>query len=165
MPSVIHNRFAVSFDYPVHFTDNVFDPASDLLCGVFDRLGEKRVHRVAVFVDAGLAEARPGLESSIRAYAHAHADAFELATEPIRIPGGFKAKNDLAIIQNIVFALGNLHMDRQSVVLAIGGGSMLDATGLAASLIHRGLRLVRMPSTVLAQCDAGVGVKNGIDHH
>ena len=165
MPTVIHNRFAVSFDYPVHFTDNAFDPASDLLCGVFDRLGEKRVHRVAAFVDAGLAEARPGLEASIRAYAHAHADAFELTMEPLRIPGGCKAKNDIAIIQNIVFALGNLHMDRQSFVLAIGGGSMLDATGLAASLIHRGLRLVRMPSTVLAQCDAGVGVKNGIDHH
>ena len=42
---------------------------------------------------------------------------------------------------------------------------MLDATGLATALIHRGLRLVRMPSTVLAQDDAGIGVKNGIDHH
>lgn len=165
MDSVINNRFAVHFDYPVHFTDNAFDPASDLLCRVFDRLGEKRVHRVATFIDAGLAEARPSLETSIRAYAHAHAGAFELAMEPIRIPGGYKAKNDVTIIQNIVFALGNLHMDRQSFVLAIGGGSMLDATGLAAALIHRGLRLVRMPSTVLAQCDAGVGVKNGIDHH
>ena len=40
---------------------------------------------------------------------------------------------------------------------------MLDSIGLAASLIHRGVRLVRIPTTVLAQDDAGVGVKNGID--
>ncbi len=165
MSSVIHNRFAVHYDYPVHFADNVFDPASNLLCGVFDRLGERRVHRVAAFVDAGLADARPGLETAIQAHAHAHADAYELVAAPMRVPGGHLAKNDFAVIQNIVFAMGNLHIDRQSFVLAVGGGSMLDATGLAAALIHRGVRLVRMPSTVLAQCDAGVGVKNGIDHH
>lgn len=163
--SVINNHFAVTFDYPVHFTENAFAPESDLLCRVFDKLGEGRRHRVAVFIDAGLADARPGLEEAIRHYAHAHEDAFELAAGPIRLPGGFAVKNDNKILQDILFHLGNLHMDRQSVVLAIGGGSLLDAVGLAASLLHRGLRLVRMPSTVLSQADAGVGVKNGVDHH
>ena len=163
--SVINNHFAVTFDYPVHFTENAFAPESDLLCRVFNKLGEGRRHRVAAFIDAGLADARPSLEESIRHYAHAHEDSFELAGDPIRLPGGFAVKNDNKILQDILFHLGNLHLDRQSVVLAIGGGSLLDAVGLAASLLHRGLRLVRMPSTVLSQADAGVGVKNGVDHH
>ncbi len=165
MNTVINNTFEVAFDYPVHFMENAFDPASDLLPRVFDRRGEGRRHRVVVFIDAGLATAQPGLEPAIRAFAHAHARAFELAADPIRLPGGPEAKNDTAIIKDILFTLGNLHMDRQSIVLAIGGGSMLDAAGLATALLHRGLRLVRMPSTVLAQADAGIGVKNGIDHH
>lgn len=165
MNTTINNSFSVTFDYPVHFTENAFSPDSDLLCRVFDKLNEGRRHRVAVFIDSGLADAQPDLEAVIRAYAHTHADAFELATDPIRVPGGPSAKNDPAVLKDILFTLGNLHMDRQSIVLAIGGGSMLDATGLATALIHRGLRLVRMPSTVLAQDDAGIGVKNGIDHH
>ena len=56
-------------------------------------------------------------------------------------------------------------MCRQSFVIAIGGGSVLDMVGFGASLVHRGVRLVRMPTTVLAQNDAGVGVKNGMNEH
>jgi 3-dehydroquinate synthase len=52
---------------------------------------------------------------------------------------------------------------RQSFVLAVGGGAVLDAAGYAAATAHRGLRLIRVPTTVLAQNDAGVGVKNGIN--
>ena len=59
--------------------------------------------------------------------------------------------------------LAALKIDRQSYVLAIGGGAMLDVVGYAAATLHRGVRLVRMPTTVLAQNDAGVGVKNGIN--
>jgi 3-dehydroquinate synthase len=54
-------------------------------------------------------------------------------------------------------------LDRQSYVIAVGGGAMLDAVGLGAALVHRGVRLVRLPTTVLAQGDAGIGVKNGIN--
>jgi 3-dehydroquinate synthase len=48
-------------------------------------------------------------------------------------------------------------------VIAIGGGAFLDAVGFAAATAHRGLRLIRLPSTTLAQADAGLGVKNGIN--
>ena len=48
-------------------------------------------------------------------------------------------------------------------MIVIGGGAVLDAVGLAAALVHRGLRLVRLPTTVLAQCDSGVGVKNAVN--
>lgn len=55
------------------------------------------------------------------------------------------------------------HMDRQSFIIIIGGGAVMDAVGLAATLVHRGLRQIRVPTTVLGQNDAGVGVKNGVN--
>ena len=47
--------------------------------------------------------------------------------------------------------------------MAIGGGAVLDMAGYAAATAHRGIRLIRVPTTVLAQNDSGVGVKNGIN--
>lgn len=157
--------FAVSYDYPVHFTRGAFDVRNPLLRDTFRRLGEDRAHRVAVYVDEGLAAANPSLPNAIRTYFHEHAGALELAGVPEIVPGGPEAKTRIELLRDVTTALGNLHLDRQSFVLAVGGGSMLDAVGLAVALVHRGLRLVRMPSTVLAQCDAGIGVKNGVDAH
>ena len=54
-------------------------------------------------------------------------------------------------------------LDRHSFILAIGGGAALDMVGYAAATTHRGVRLIRVPTTVLAQNDAGVGVKNGVN--
>jgi 3-dehydroquinate synthase len=50
-------------------------------------------------------------------------------------------------------------------VVIVGGGGVLDAIGFGAAIVHRGLRVVRVPSTVLAQNDAGVGVKNAMNLH
>ncbi|MCV5942208.1 3-dehydroquinate synthase, partial [Escherichia coli] len=44
-----------------------------------------------------------------------------------------------------------------------GGGAVLDMVGFAAATAHRGVRLVRVPTTVLAQNDSGVGVKNSVN--
>jgi 3-dehydroquinate synthase len=48
-------------------------------------------------------------------------------------------------------------------MMVIGGGAVLDMGGFAAATAHRGIRLIRVPTTVLAQNDSGVGVKNGIN--
>ncbi len=165
LPDTIQQAFAVQFDYPVHFARDVFEPANSLLADVFARRGETRVHRVVVCLDEGLAAAQPELQAKIKAWFHAHSERVELSSGPILIPGGPEAKTSHDVLRDLMWTLGNVHLDRQSFVLAIGGGSMLDATGLAVSMVHRGLRLVRMPSTTLAQNDAGIGVKNGVDEH
>ena len=54
-------------------------------------------------------------------------------------------------------------MDRHSFALVLGGGAVQDAAGFAAATAHRGIRTVRMPTTVLSQNDSGVGVKNGVN--
>ena len=161
---VYRQAFSVPFEYPVLFTHGVFDPDSDQLPGVLDRLGEGRRHRAIVAIDDGLLAAQGDLDKRIKEAFHAHPERMELAGV-ITVPGGERAKNGWEPVRDVMWAIGNLHLDRQSFVIAVGGGAMLDMVGFAASIVHRGLRLVRVPTTTLAQGDGGVGVKNGMDEH
>ncbi len=160
-----HQRITVSYDFPVHFTHGVFDPRNPLLADVLDRLGERRRHRAVAYVDSGVAAASPRLTSQIKEYFHVHAARVELAGGPEVIVGGEAAKTGWTHVRDVMWAVGNLHLDRQSYILAVGGGGVLDMIGFAAGIVHRGLRLIRIPTTTLAQNDAGVGVKNGMDEH
>ena len=162
---VYHQEISVPFEYPVYFTHGVFDPANDLFTSALDRLNERRRHRAAVYVDSGAADAHPGLLERIREYFHAHADGLELAGAGQTVTGSEAAKTGWSVVREVMWTIGNLHLDRQSFIVAIGGGAVLDMVGFAASLVHRGLRLVRVPTTVVAQNDCGVGVKNGMDEH
>lgn len=162
---VYEQSFTVSFDYPVHFVHNAFAPGSDLLASILDRRGGNRPHKLMVFVDDGVANAHPGLVADIEANAASHADRIRLVEKPEIVAGGEHAKNGWGDVRRIMESVGRHHMCRQSVVLAVGGGSVLDMIGFAVSLVHRGLRIVRAPSTVLAQNDAGVGVKTGMNEH
>jgi 3-dehydroquinate synthase len=83
--------------------------------------------------------------------------------EMVRVPGGEDIKNDPAAIQELIRALRERAIDRHSYAVAIGGGAVLDAVGYAAAIFHRGVRHIRLPTTVLAQNDSGVGVKNAIN--
>ena len=164
-PDVYRQRFSVPFEYPVYFTHDVFRADDPLFESVLARLGEKRRHRALVYVDAGVAAAHPALVQRVKDYFHARPGTLELASSPELIPGGEAAKTSWDRVKDVMWSIGNHHLDRQSFVVAIGGGGVLDMVGFAASLVHRGLRLVRLPTTVLAQNDAGVGVKNAMDEH
>jgi 3-dehydroquinate synthase len=156
-------RFTVTFEYPVHFTERVFQPANPVLADVVARLEPERRHRCLVFVDDGLLEARPGLAQEIIDYARAHAGRMQLVCPPLPIPGGERIKSELFFVEQMQQRLHEHNIDRHSYVIAIGGGAVLDAVGLIAAVTHRGVRLIRVPTTVLAQDDSGVGVKNGVN--
>ncbi len=156
-------RFEVPFEYPVYFTEGVLDPDNPVLADALSRLEPDKRHRFLVFVDDGLVRARPRLADSVAAYAARHAERLDLVAEPVAVPGGEVVKTDLAFVERMQRALFEHHIDRHSYVIAIGGGAVLDAVGLVAATTHRGVRHVRVPSTVLAQDDSGVGVKNGIN--
>jgi 3-dehydroquinate synthase len=119
--------------------------------------------RVLVVLDDGLVTAAPNLPDAITRWSSTHADRVQAAGSPLVVPGGEQAKNDRTVFDQVVRAIHERHICRQSFVLAVGGGAMLDAVGLAAATAHRGVRLIRLPSTTLSQADAGVGVKNGIN--
>jgi 3-dehydroquinate synthase len=162
-PVRVHDQgFTVAFHYPIAFCRGALDPADQTLSWAVSRLEPGRRHPVYVVLDAGLVACWPDLEAKLRAYAAAHSAVLELRGVH-EIPGGEAAKNDAELIGELQARFAHAKLDRQAVVLAIGGGAVLDAVGYAASVTHRGLRVVRMPSTVLAQNDAGVGVKTSIN--
>jgi len=156
-------RFAVPYEFPVVFTEGVFDPENPALRDVLCRLEPAKRHRVVFFVDDGLNAGRAPLAEAIASYAQRHSDVMELACAPVVVPGGEKIKSDLHFVESIQQKLFELHIDRHSYVIAVGGGAVLDAIGLVASTTHRGVRHIRIPTTVLAQNDSGVGVKNGVN--
>jgi len=63
----------------------------------------------------------------------------------------------------VLEAVDAYHLDRHAYLAAIGGGAVLDMVGYAASIAHRGIRHLRIPTTVLSQNDSGIGVKNSIN--
>jgi len=156
-------QFAVSYEYPVCFTDNLFDPGNSLLRDTLCRLEAEKTHRLIFFVDEGVMSALPGLAAAIQAYCLAHARHIELVCPPVAMPAGEVIKSELHFIEQMQQLLHEHRLDRHSYVLAIGGGALLDAVGLVAATSHRGIRHIRIPTTVLAQNDSGVGVKNGVN--
>ena len=99
----------------------------------------------------------------IQAYARRYREFVELVAPPLVVPGGERVKNDPHLVEQVQEAIHGGAICRHSYVVAIGGGALLDMVGYAAATAHRGVRLVRIPTTVLAQSDSGVGVKNGIN--
>ena len=73
-------------------------------------------------------------------------------------------KNDFSQLENIWAAIEAAGLCRHSYVIALGGGAVLDLVGFAAATAHRGIPLVRLPTTSLSQGDGGVGVKNGVNY-
>jgi 3-dehydroquinate synthase len=161
--TAVSQRIDVAWEFPVTFTHAVFAPANPVLADTLNRLGENRRHRAMIFIDARVAAAHPSLAKQAADYFSAHPAKMELTGEPQLVPGGESVKNDFALVEDFMRRMLDAHLDRQSFVIIVGGGAVMDAVGLAAALVHRGLRQVRVPTTVLGQNDAGVGVKNGVN--
>jgi 3-dehydroquinate synthase len=162
-PTRIQQSFSVPFAYDVTFTRDALVPDNGALLEAFTRGESERRHRVLSIVDAGLAAAWPELSGWLTAYFTRHAGRLELVALPAPVVGGEAAKNDPPVIDRLHALFHEHHMDRHSFVLVLGGGAVQDAAGFAAATAHRGLRVVRVPTTVLSQNDSGVGVKNGVN--
>jgi 3-dehydroquinate synthase len=158
-----YQRLRVEFEYPVYFTRAVFDPDNPIFARAVARAEPGKRHRFAVFIDSGVAQSWPELEMQIAAYAARHAGQLELVASPEQVTGGEAAKNEPALITTLQRRLLELAIDRHAYVIAIGGGAVLDTVGYVAATTHRGVRHVRVPTTVLAQNDSGVGVKNSVN--
>ncbi|HYG88370.1 MAG TPA: 3-dehydroquinate synthase [Azospirillum sp.] len=160
---VLLQRFAVPFEYAVHFTRGLFDPENPVLRHAIARREPARRHRFVVLVDSGVVGMRPDLPAAVATYADRHADALDLAA-PVRVlDGGEALKDDHDAVAGLQAWFQQFGLDRQSAVLLVGGGSLLDMGGYAAATTHRGLRTVRVPTTVLGQNDSGVGVKTAVN--
>jgi len=119
--------------------------------------------KILFVIDQGFLDAGNDVVAEIRAYFKIH-HAVQLVPEIIGVPGGELVKNDTTYFDRILEAVNTFKIDRHSYIAAIGGGSLLDLVGYAAAVSHRGIRHIRIPTTVLSQNDSGIGVKNGINY-
>ncbi|MCH9691617.1 MAG: 3-dehydroquinate synthase [Gammaproteobacteria bacterium] len=159
----VKQKVQVSFQYSVLFTESVFSATNQLLARVLNSGTTKaRIPRLLVVIDKNVNTKTPHLISAIKSYTITHQ--INLVGSPLIVPGGEHIKNDPQQLNRIYNLVADKKIDRHAYILAIGGGAVLDAVGFAAATAHRGVRLVRMPTTVLSQNDAGIGVKNSVNH-
>jgi 3-dehydroquinate synthase len=164
MQNVIEEKVRLDFAYPCVFTEDVFDPRNRALADVIAAGQSGRTaSKVLAVLDQGVVAANPEVLERLSAYMPCLAPSVQMAGEPLVVPGGEAVKNDERYVRQILALVHRCGLDRHSYIFAIGGGAVLDMVGYAAAICHRGIRLVRFPTTVLAQNDSGIGVKNGIN--
>lgn len=164
--SVVERVISVNYRHQLHFTDRVFARENPVLASVLVGDAAPSVGtrvKVLLVLEEALAAARPELVRQIEAYFGADSDRLHLVCPPVRVNGGESVKNDWARVVEILELVHRHHIDRHNCIVVVGGGALLDMVGLAAATAHRGVRLVRIPTTTLAQDDSGVGVKNGVN--
>jgi 3-dehydroquinate synthase len=160
MSTILQQSFSVPFRYPVAFTENLFAVPQTLLADTFP---EGQLARVFFVLDSGVVAHHPELISQIKNYVAAYPSRLALVAEPLVVAGGEACKNEPDAYQRVVEATNSFGIDRHSYIAVIGGGAVLDMVGFAAAISHRGIRLIRIPTTVLSQNDSAVGVKNSIN--
>jgi 3-dehydroquinate synthase len=166
----------VSFDVPyrhrVWFCESVFESPENILCCCFvDRdnraeddggVAGQISSKVQVWVDSAVGASNAQFVAGLTDWIEAESG-LELTRPAEVIHGGEACKNDPSVVQNLLSAINQDQLDRRSYIVVVGGGAVLDVVGYAAAVAHRGIRLIRFPSTTLAQADSGVGVKNAVN--
>lgn len=161
--SPVRVSFTTHFAYDLHFTRGVFSARNPLVTDLLSaHCGSDRGLRVLGLVDEGVAAAWPSLLVDMDQVLGT-VPGMVLGAPSSTLLGGEEAKDGLGVALECVERMRAARVCRHSMVVAVGGGAFLDAVGLGAALFHRGVRLLRVPTTVLAQCDSGVGVKNGVN--
>jgi 3-dehydroquinate synthetase len=140
--------------YEVAIVGDLLDPATpDLAAAWLDGPPGRRL----VVADRAVWEL---YGERLRAYVRAHGAACEV----IALDPGEGAKRIDQVLAVVAACDSAGVLRRQTPILVFGGGVALDVAGLAASLYRRGVPWVRVPTTLVAMIDAGVGVKTGVNH-
>ncbi|MDB5046161.1 MAG: 3-dehydroquinate synthetase, partial [Deinococcus sp.] len=151
--------FQVRFSYAVEFTSGLFDTSNFVFAQTVGQ--QPAAGKLLVVMDAGLIAHHPDLPTAVAQYCQVHH--LNLVAPVLVLPGGEAVKQDpvnVSLVQDAINAHG---IDRHSFVVVVGGGALIDLVGYAAATAHRGVRLIRVPTTVLSQNDSAVGVKNSVN--
>ncbi|MFJ7151557.1 sedoheptulose 7-phosphate cyclase [Streptomyces sp. NPDC100445] len=137
--------------YRVDLTTEVLDPHNPLLAG------HLAARRVVAFVSPTVDRLHG---HRLRAYLEAHTGPGQWTLHVIRTGEHHKT---LAAAERVCALAKADGLDRHGVMLAVGGGIVADVVGFAASIYARGVRYVKVNTTLVGQVDVGVGVKTGVN--
>ncbi len=149
---------SLNIKHRIRFSRDVFNEANRLLASLLESNGHAKV---LVFLEQAVAVEFPQLKEKIETY-FASTPGLDLKAVKIEV-GAEECKRNEKVLRRVWDAVEEHKVDRHSYIFAIGGGAFLDVIGFGAATAHRGVRLVRFPTTTLSQDDSGVGVKNGIN--
>jgi len=159
----LNQEFAVNFAYKVHFTEKLFEKSNLIFANIFS-LNSSFLPKALVLIDSGVYHTHPNLVSQIKEYFTHYANILpKLVHDPVEILGGELVKNDISHLDKVYELIEKYKICRHSYIIVIGGGAVIDMVGYAASTSHRGIKLIRIPTTVLSQNDSGIGVKNSVN--
>jgi 3-dehydroquinate synthase (EC 4.2.3.4) len=155
--SVILQSFTVKFEYKTYFTENIFSIENELFKQVIAEDGSQGRRKLLFIIDDGVVATHPYLPSQIEEYCYQYREWLDLKGAVLIVQGGERVKNNEVEVKRILQAVNDYGICRHSYIVAIGGGAVLDMVGFAAAIAHRGVKHIRIPTTVLSQNDSGVG--------
>lgn len=161
---VLSADFTLRYQYDIHFTKHLFSEENPLVRQFFESADTKgHTPKILFMIDQGVLDHHPDLKQQISDYFQT-IPGVQLIEDMFSFPGGEIIKNEPQHLDKMLQVIDQYGIDRHSIVAAIGGGALLDAAGYAAAISHRGVRHIRIPTTVLSQNDSGIGVKNGVNY-
>lgn len=136
--------------YPIVLTSGVFDPTNRALAEALDG------RRCLVVVD-------PDVDRLYGAALHRYLGSLPEPAHVMVCTGLSERRKTIDTVLEVCAAAQEADLGRRDVVVALGGGVCCDVVSVAASLIRRGIHYVCVPTTLLAQVDAGIGLKGGVN--
>ena len=149
------------FSYPVEFVSDAFGE-SPVLAETLKKVTGSESPKTLLVADLNVVQRTEGLGTKVGRYVQTHG--IRLAGSPVVLAGGEKIKADnLQSALKIVSEMLSAKIGCDDVVLAIGGGTLLDVAGYAAAQVRGGVKLVRMPTTPAAMMDAAYAEFAAVD--
>ncbi|WP_339629619.1 3-dehydroquinate synthase [uncultured Maribacter sp.] len=158
----IKQSFKVQYDYQLYFTSGLFTLDNPLFSKLISDYKEFEPVKLLFVLDDGVKNHHPKLIHQIESYCNSNKDNLKY-TDTIVLQGGEQVKNSDSAIESVLKGINENKICRHSFVVVIGGGAVIDMVGYAAAIAHRGVKLIRIPTTVLSQNDSAVGVKNSVN--
>lgn len=162
--ATIHQQFTIDYSYKVLFTHGLFTLGNSVFIDTLREDGNTARRKLLFVIDSEVDRLHPELTGQIERYCDRYPGELGLSGAPLVVIGGEACKNDFGLVDKVIREVEARKIDRHAYVIAIGGGAVLDMVGFAAAIAHRGVRHVRIPTTVLSQNDSGVGVKNSVNY-
>lgn len=158
----IKQSFQVQYDYQLYFTSGLFALENPLFANLIADYKDFEPVKLFFVLDDGVKNHHTALIHQIEEYCEKNRSVIKY-TDTLVLPGGEQVKNNDDAIESVLKGVNENKICRHSFVVVIGGGAVIDMVGYAAAIAHRGVKLIRIPTTVLSQNDSAVGVKNSVN--